>query len=171
VTAWGRKVSKEFVDKVAAIAIDLDIPPDWLMACMAFESAESFMAGKLNLAGSGAVGLIQFMPATAKALGTSTAALAAMSAEDQLTYVAKYFRPYHGRLATLEDVYMAILWPLAVGKDDGYILFDVVSKPTTYRQNAGLDLNKDGKVTKYEAAAKVRAALQRGLLLENATEN
>jgi hypothetical protein len=170
-TAWGRKVSKEFNDKVAAIALDLDIPPDWLMACMAFESAESFDSGVLNKAGSGAVGLIQFMPSTARALGTSTEALAAMSAEDQLSYVHKYFRPYRGRLRTLEDVYMAILWPLAVGKNDDYILFDVVSKPTTYRQNSGLDRDKDGKVTKFEAAVKVRAALERGLLPENATEN
>ena len=64
--AWGQRVSQEFIDKVTAIAIDIDVPPDWLMACMAFESG--FKAGVLNKAGSGASGLIQFMPSTAKVL-------------------------------------------------------------------------------------------------------
>jgi len=36
-----------------------------------------------------------------------------------------------------------------------------------YEQNAGLDSNKDGKVTKQEAAAKVKAKLAKGLLPEN----
>lgn len=41
------------------------------MAAMAFESGETFSPSIKNAAGSGAVGLIQFMPSTAKALGTS----------------------------------------------------------------------------------------------------
>jgi hypothetical protein len=45
---------------------------------------------KPNAAGSGATGLIQFMPKIAKDLGTTTSALAKMSAEEQLVYVEKY---------------------------------------------------------------------------------
>ena len=168
--AWGSKVSQDFRWRMVDIAIDLDIPSDYLMACIAWESGRTFRPDMKNLAGSGATGLIQFMPATARALGTTTEALAAMSAEDQLYFVHKYFLPYRGRIKTLEDVYMAILWPKAIGKPDDYVLFARDKMPTTYRQNSGLDLDRDGNVTKYEAAAKVRKELERGLLPENAGE-
>ena len=44
----------------------------------------------LNAAGSGATGLIQFMPNTAEGLGTSTGELAGMSRARQMHYVEKY---------------------------------------------------------------------------------
>jgi len=77
--AWGAKVSPVFRDRVWWIADTLGLDPDDLMACMAWESAESFRADIKNAAGSGATGLIQFMPSTAKALGTTTTELAKMS--------------------------------------------------------------------------------------------
>jgi hypothetical protein len=130
---------------------------------MAWESAETFSPDIKNAAGSGATGLIQFMPSTAVGLGTSTAKLAAMSAEDQLNYVYKYFRPYNGRLHNLGDIYMAILWPKAVGKPDSYVLWDRSKMPTTFRQNAGLDVNKNGQVTRAECLKKVNGKLVKGL--------
>ena len=160
--AWGRKVSQAFRERLFEICQVLGVEPDYLMACMAFESAETFSPSIRNAAGSGATGLIQFMPNTAKGLGTTTAALAAMTAEQQLEYVLAYFMPYKGRLKTLADVYMAILWPAAIGKVDDWVLWDQASRPTTYRQNAGLDLNKDGTISKAEAAAKIQAKLERG---------
>ena len=165
--AWGKRVSEEFRRRMVDIAIDLDIPVDYLTACIAWESGRSFKPDIKNMAGSGATGLIQFMPSTARALGTTTQQLAEMTAEEQLFYVHKYFQPYRGRIKTLEDVYMAILWPIAIGKPDDYVLFDRATRPTTYRQNAGLDYNKDGKITKWEATAKVRAAFAQGLEPEN----
>jgi hypothetical protein len=150
---------------VEDIAADIGTQADWLMACMAFESG--FRAGVLNKAGSGATGLIQFMPNTARALGTTIAALAVMTAEEQLRYVHDYFKPYRGRLNCLEDVYMAILWPAAIGKSLDYVLFDRQTKPITYRQNTGLDFDADGRVTKYEACSKVRQALKTGLMPQN----
>ena len=164
--AWGAKVSPVFKARVCWIAEQLKMPEqgaDWLMSCMAFESGESFSPSVQNAAGSGAVGLIQFMPKTARDLGTTTQALSKMSAEEQLNYVYKYFLPFKGRLHNLSDVYMAILWPLAAGKPDSYVLWDKDSKPTTYRQNAGLDINKDFVITKGEAARKVSEKLQKGL--------
>jgi len=137
---------------------------------MAFETGRSFSPAVRNAAGSGAVGLIQFMPATAQALGTTTAQLAAMSAVKQLDYVERYFQPRAGKLKTLEDVYMAILWPAAIGKPEGFVLFDRADPvyPKRYVQNAGLDFNKDGQITKAEAAARVRRTLQEGLRPANA---
>lgn len=168
--AWGKKTSKEFCDMIMDIAVDLELPADYLMTCIAFESGRSFSPWIKNMAGSGATGLIQFMPSTAIALGTTVEALSKMTAEQQLHYVHKYFLPHKGKLLTLEDVYMAILWPKAVGKPDDYVLFDKLNKPTTYRQNAGLDFNKDGKITKWEATSRVRALYYEGLTAENARE-
>lgn len=165
--AWGAKVSKTFRDRVLWIESELGIQADLLMAAMAFESGESFRADVKNAAGSGATGLIQFMPATAKALGTTVEKLAAMTPEDQLNYVYKYFKPYAGRLRTLSDVYMAILWPRAVGKPESYVLWTRDGAPTTYRQNAGLDADRNGAITKAEAAGKVQAKLVKGCLPGN----
>lgn len=158
--AWGAKVSPTFRDRVRWIAEDLELDPNDLMACMAWESGRSFRPDVKNMAGSGATGLIQFMPSTARGLGTTTDELAAMTAEDQLNFVWKYFSPYKGRLKSLPDIYMAILWPKGVGQPDDYALF---TGGVAYRQNAGLDTNKDGRVTKREAAAKVMGLLAEGL--------
>lgn len=163
--AWGAKVSPRFRAVVRAMANDLGMPPagaSWLMACMAFESARTFSPKIKNAAGSGAVGLIQFMPATARGLKTTTAKLAAMSAEDQVEYVWEYFTPYKGKLQNIGDVYMAILWPAAIGKPDHHVLWEKGSRPVVYRQNSGLDLNGDATITKQEAYAKVKAILELG---------
>lgn len=165
--AWGSKISPIFKERVLWIANTLGCDVNHLMACMAWESAETFRPDIKNAAGSGATGLIQFMPRTAKTLGTTTEALAKMTAEDQLRYVYYYFKPYTGRLKNLGDVYMAILWPGGVGKSDDYVLFDRAKKPTTFRQNAGLDVNKDGLVTRAECLVKVKQKLSKGLLPAN----
>lgn len=172
--AWGLKVSQVFRDRVWWISDTLSAAQGGLfdasnlMACMAWESDETFSASVKNKAGSGAVGLIQFMPPTATELGTTTAKLVAMTAEDQLNFVYKYFVARikeRGPILTLEDMYMAILYPAAVGKPNSYVLFNKGTKPTAYRQNAGLDTDKDDNVTKYEAASKVREKLTKGLKL------
>jgi hypothetical protein len=152
--AWGKKVSPEFKAKVIEICANLAMDPNFLMSAMAFESGESFSPSVKNPVSS-ATGLIQFMAATAIGLGTTTAALAAMTAVDQLDFVEKYFNPFNGRLKTIEDTYMAILFPAAIGKDNTFVLFSKPSK--AYAQNAGLDADKDGNVTKAEAAAMVKA--------------
>lgn len=163
--AWGAKVSPGFRHDVRYYAQQLDMPKDgadWIMACIAFETGETFSPAIRNMAGSGATGLIQFMPKTAIELGTTVEELSFMSPVEQLQYVAKYFMPYKGRLRSLADVYMAILWPAAIGKPDGYVLWDMETRSTTYRQNAGLDLNKDGQVTKHEACRRVLDKLAKG---------
>jgi hypothetical protein len=169
--AWGKKVSPAFRVRLLELSGNLQVKPDFLMACIAFESGESFSPSVLNGAGSGAVGLIQFMPSTAQAIGTTTTQLAAMSAVKQLDFVEKYFLPKKGKLKSLEDVYMAILWPAAIGKPLDFVLFSKAdaAHPKRYIQNAGLDFNKDGEITKAEASAKVAQKLTKGLLVENAS--
>lgn len=97
---------------------------------------------------SGATGLIQFLPSTAESLGTTVEELATMSNVEQLDYVERYFRPYAGRVGTLEDLYFAVFFPAAMGKPDNYILqTKTQSAELIGRQNPILDTNKDGVIS------------------------
>jgi peptidoglycan hydrolase-like protein with peptidoglycan-binding domain len=168
--AWGAKVSNEFRTKVRNIARELNCDPNHLMAAMAFETGETFSPSIRNPY-SGATGLIQFISSTAQKLGTTTAALAAMTAERQLDYVHRYMQPYTNRLRSVEDVYMAILWPKAIGQPNSTVLMSRYSNDASnrlaYEQNAPLDANRDGNITKAEAAEPVRQRLTKGLLPGN----
>lgn len=162
--AWGAKVSRPFRDAVRATGARLGVDPNHLMAVMAFETGETFSPSIRNAAGSGAVGLIQFMPATAKqTLGTTSGDLAKLDAVAQLPYVERYLGQYRGKMRDVADVYMAVLWPKAIGMPIDGVLWDAGKWPTTYRQNAGLDANKDQRITKREAAGKVVAKLEKGM--------
>lgn len=149
---WTSRKSAAFVNKTVAIAQDLQINPNDLFAIMDFESA-GINHRKVNPL-SGATGLIQFMPSTARGLGTSTQALRKMSEIQQLDYVKKYFQPYKGRIKDLPDVYCAVLWPKCVGKPASYVLFN--RGQITYTQNNGFDKNKDGIITKQEITTLVK---------------
>jgi hypothetical protein len=163
--AWGAKVSGAFKNKAMQVAANLGVSPDYLMACMAFETGETFSPNVPNKAGSGAIGLIQFMPKTAPDLSTTVEMLAAMTAVQQLDYVEKYLKLQIKRqkksLNTLEDVYMAILYPAAIGNDRNSTLFAKGSKE--YTQNAGFDKNSDGKITPAEISTILRAKYEKGL--------
>lgn len=135
-----------FSQKVKEIARSLDVPAEWLMAVMYTESR--FNPRAKNLKGSGAVGLIQWMPSTAKDLGTSSEELLTMPAETQLEYMFAYLqrvKKKYGEFDSLTDFYLAVLYPKAISQDYCYSLF---SKPArAYKQNAGLDENRDGRIT------------------------
>lgn len=150
------KTSEAFRQKVVEIADRLLIDPNFLMAVMSFESGGTF-SPKVKNPGSSATGLIQFMRATAIGLGTTVGALADMSAIDQLDFVEKYFAPHKGKLLTIEDTYMAVLFPKAIGKGRDFVLFE--RGTAAYKVNKGLDINGDGKITVGEAAKKVKDRL------------
>jgi hypothetical protein len=103
--AWGKKVSTAFKSKVISISENLGCDPSHLMAAMAFETGETFSPSIKNKQ-SGATGLIQFMPKTAKGLGTTTSELAEMTVVDQLDFVAKYLKPFKNKMQTVSDVYI-----------------------------------------------------------------
>lgn len=148
-------VTPAFITQVEAMAQRLGTQPEYLMAVMSFETGGSFSPGIRNGAGSGATGLIQFMPDTARELGTSTDALARMSAQDQLQYVERYFnnRSDPGDLNTLEGVYTTVLYG-SPRPDPDATLFSQGS--AAYRMNAPLDVNRDGRITAGEATSFVR---------------
>ena len=162
--AWGKKLSPEEKEKLLKICSNLKIEPDYLTACIAFETGETFSPSIESKSGSKALGLLQFMPTTAIALGTTSEKLKKMSVLEQLDYVEKYFKPYANKINTLSDLYMAILWPAAIGKSPDFVLFDKADKkyPKRYIQNRGLDFNKDGKITLGETCKKIEEKLVRG---------
>ncbi|MGL5909467.1 MAG: hypothetical protein ACRCZP_05665, partial [Phycicoccus sp.] len=147
-------VTPEFLRRTEQIAAKLGCPPEHLMAVMSFETGGSFSAAQKNLAGGSATGLIQFMPATARGLGTTTAELARMTPVQQLDYVEKYFG--NGRYTTVEGLYSKVLAGRAVNDPEG-VLFREGTR--AYRANRGVDIDRDGLITAGEAAAKVRARI------------
>lgn len=141
---------KQFADGVKALGRYFNVNPNWFMALFNSETGGTFRPDIRNFAGSGAVGLIQFMPATARDLGTTTQYLGSLSNVEQLAWVKEYVE-YAMKIAKVDkirdydDLYLLIFYPIAVGKPDDY----VIGKPGSqvYIQNAGIDVNTDGKIT------------------------
>ena len=138
-----------FVEKVKKISDNLGIDPNWLMAIMYFESARTFSPSITN--SIGATGLIQFLPSTAKSLGTSTSELRKMTAVQQLDYVEKYLKAYKGKYKSYIDVYFAVFFPLAIGKPDDWIIqAQGISASAVYNSNPAFRVLKDGKIRVWE---------------------
>jgi hypothetical protein len=160
-----------FATKVKAIARRHGFNPNWLMALMNSETGGTFRSDTYNLAGSGAVGLIQFMPSTAQWLGTSTPALASMSNVEQLDWVEKYIVKWLQRfdMSTVQnynDLYLMIFYPVAIGKPDGWAF-----PSSIYSQNKGMDMNKDGVITIADFKAFIRKMIPANRLIEFTGKN
>jgi len=140
-----------FIEKVKQVARYLWVSADHLMFLMWFETAHTLDSHIQN--SIGATGLIQFMPNTARYLGTTTDALKKMSNVEQMDWVQKDLARFRYQFQDFVDLYCAIFWPAAVGKPDTYrITSDIVAK-----QNPLFDINKDKDIEKSE----IRAALTR----------
>ncbi|HEV8158399.1 MAG TPA: LysM peptidoglycan-binding domain-containing protein, partial [Pyrinomonadaceae bacterium] len=154
-------VTPEFIKRVQEMAVRLDTKPEYLMAVMSFETGGTFSPSQPNMGGGSARGLIQFMPDTADGLGTSSDKLVRMSATEQLKYVEKYFQGFKGKLGTLEGTYTAVLRGRAY-QDPNAVLFTQPS--AAYRENSGLDFDRNGKITAAEATSAVACHLFGGVL-------
>jgi len=155
-------VTQGFISEVEAMAGRLGTRPEYILAVISFETGGTFSPSIRN--SIGATGLIQFLPSTARGLGTSTDALARMSATEQLQYVEKYFSQsrYDGKLGTVEGLYSAVLSGTATPDADD-TLINFVQGHRNYEQNKGLDFNRDGRITSGEAAAAVTSRLYGGV--------
>lgn len=164
VLIWGNRVSQEFRAEVRKISQEMNMNPNWLMSVMGFETGGTFLPYEKNPRSS-ATGLIQFLDSTARDLGTTTRALAAMTAVQQLKYVKDYYVKYGyaSRVRNVGDAYMAVLWPAAIGKADSYIMWESTGPyQTEYNRNRELDKNRDGKITRGEALSRVNRSTQLG---------
>ena len=154
---WAKKksgLSDAFYNKVVQVAKNVKCSPNDLMALMYSESGIEPAKSNKN----GATGLIQFIPSTAKSLGTSTAALKNMSAVEQMNYVEKLIKNMkksagYSDSATLDagTLYALIFLPAYANKE---VLASKGDK--YYAGNKGLDTNKDGKITKADLANRLK---------------
>lgn len=161
---WGARVSEAFRAKVVAIAKNLSVEPNWLMAVMAYETGYTFSPAARN-PGSSATGLIQFLQASAIGLGTTTARLARMTAVEQLDYVEKYYKSVAaGRVRNLGDAYLAVLFPPGVGRPDTYVMWQRDAGPyqREYAANSDLDREKKGYITRGDAVSVVNESYREG---------
>ena len=115
--------SPEFFNKLKGISERLGVDKSDLLRIMTYETNNTLNPAIQN--DIGAVGLIQFMPSTARELGTSTAALKKMTAVQQLDYVEKFYTK-NGVTAGmgLGDLYLMTFMPAAVtnNKPDNFVL-------------------------------------------------
>lgn len=161
------KLSSKELAALYSAAKALGMHVDWLAAVMSFETAGTFSPSILNAAGSGAFGLIQFMPSTAQGiLKTATKQEAvdrgrAMSFSEQLKkMVVPYFKGH--KYNNLNDVYLKVFFPAAMGKPDTYVVgaqdgTDFQQK--VYAQNRGFDSADKGYITRADITKRINSVL------------
>lgn len=143
VTYRGAGVSYPVFDaKMQQVATNLGWQKEWLYAVMFVETAGTFSPSVKN-PNSSATGLIQFMEATAKSLGTTTAKLSKMNAVEQLDYVERYFKPYKSKVISGYDVYLAVFRPAWLSDKTGVIK----NSHPAYKPNRALDVDNDNVIT------------------------
>ena len=137
---------RAFKAKLLQVSDSLGIHFSWLVEIIWHESRFNHKA----VNSIGATGLIQFLPGTAKGLGTSPNALYNMSAVNQLDYVYKFYRHAKGKFKQLTDIHLYAFFPVALlnnWPDSKVIEYGKLSAGLLARSNPGLDTNKDGKIT------------------------
>lgn len=137
----------DFNKKLEKIANQLNVKSSDLIAIMKQESGVNPKAVNPY---SNATGLIQFMPSTARSLGTTVEELKDMTAVEQLDYVYKYFKMVGVGDGSLGDLYMAVFMPKYIGASDNTVLGAAGASGFSgkvYAQNSGLDRNRDGRIT------------------------
>lgn len=163
---WGGKLTQPELIKLLEVIKNLGWKPYQivdLMSCMAWESGETF-SPKTKNPKSSATGMIQIMEANAQEMGTTTAALAKMTVVEYLEYVQKYFWRYRSRVKSQSDMYMSILWPAAIGRDESAAIWSNVTSQRQYLANKGIDMNSDGIITVEEAMHKIRNKCVKGFI-------
>lgn len=145
-------IDPAFQARAQQVANNIGVPLEDLLGIMRHESG---LNPAIPNPYTGAVGLIQFMPNTARKLGTSTEALKKMSAIEQLDYVEKFYKPIAGKAKDIGDLYMFTFLPAAVGKPDNFVIGASgssnkvfgINQNALYKQNKNFDADKKGYYT------------------------
>lgn len=140
-----------FREQLVAGALSKGLNPDFIAAVVSFESG--FNPAVKNQAGSGAVGLIQWISdqsfaATAKKAGmqVTRTELPKLTAEQQLPLVLAWFSDKSLKASsTPVDYYLAVWSPAYIGRSRDYVVAEEGSK--VYEQNAGFDREGKGYFT------------------------
>jgi|688.fasta_scaffold09663_5 hypothetical protein len=152
------KHGDKFLEKVKEVGKNVGLDYKIILATMYFESK---MSPSVQNPMSRATGLIQFMPFTAKSLGTSVDSLKNMSAIQQLKYVEQFYNKHRNLIPLIsspEEAYLLVFYPAAVGKPDNYVLGDTSRKRAIIaKQNKPFDKNNDKEITKGEILNYIRS--------------
>lgn len=100
-------VTREFIEEIEVISKRIGAKPQDLLKAISFETGGTFSPSIQN--GNGAIGLIQFLPDTAKSLGTTIDELREMTAVEQLKFVGKFFESFDKNFDSLQEIYKAIV--------------------------------------------------------------
>lgn len=150
--------TQEFINEVISLSRRLHLNPNWLMGLFELETAGTFDPSITNKLGY--TGLIQFGEAAAKDIGTTTAKLRQMTALQQLKYVELYLRRYKNRISSYADVYLAVFFPAAIGRPDGWVLHTSrLSAERIAKWNPLFDVNKDKQIQIWEIKHKLLARI------------
>ena len=139
-----------FISEVNRVSQKFNIDAGDLLGMMQSESGINPAAHNKS---GGASGLIQFMPATAKGLGTTTEAIRGMSRAQQMPLVEKYFNKVGlPRGASAGQLYTSVFLPAFVKKPSSYVIASPGGTPLNqsgswYKQNKGLDVDQSGAIT------------------------
>ena len=148
--------TKDDRKKLRSIAKELNInKTKWLYKVIYIESRlDPRVVNKY----SGATGLIQWIPSSAIACGTTTKELLNMTVSEQLDYVKIYLKlVLNGRkVNSYLDLYLSVFSPNAVGKTDSYVIgyknSKIVSQNKTF-------MNKDSTITRRDIRISIVDAL------------
>lgn len=156
-----KTLTKEFVDRVKEIAQKVNCDYRDLLGVMNSESGLDPTARNRH---SGAIGLLQFTGIAIKDLNQvygmnlTKDKIANMSAMEQLDLVEKYllrsksFKFNSGEKLDSADLYAIVYRPAFAGKN----VIATKNDGKTYSQNRGLDLDKDGMITRQDLAMAVQ---------------
>ena len=154
------KDDPDFEKEVNRIAQKFDIDASDLLGKIASES------GFNPAADNGThVGLIQFSKDSARAVGTTQAALKRMTRAQQMKYVEKYFDYWNlPKGSSAGHLYTVTYLPAFASKPANYVLAKRGGftdswghhPASWYSHNAGLDMNNDGQITIAELGERIR---------------
>jgi hypothetical protein len=148
-------------------AHNIGAEPDWLAAIIGLETNKTF-SPKISNSKSGATGIIQWLPSTAKQMGIGStkeeaiANLKKMSFTQQLKWVERYYKDYifKGKpytLKNLEDAYFVVFSPKGIGKSNDSVLYQAGTIEA--EQNKGF-ANAEGVITRGAVTGGIRAVLR-----------
>lgn len=154
----GTEYGPEFLAKVKQIAKNINCNYRDLLAIMNSESGIDAHV-QCKIPGQSATGLIQIIKSSAEAIGTTTAALKSMTAIQQLDYVEKYFKMAKKMAGFAENQALTGGDLYALGFGAGVAKKEVLASTgqREYSLNAGMDLDKDGKITKSDLDRRVKS--------------
>lgn len=113
-------------------------PEKWLWLIIQIESSWNPQGVNED---TGAAGLWQITPGTAKGLGLTTGEILMMSKEQQIGLGYKLLKPYAKKVKSFTEAYLAIIYPYAIGRAGSFVLGSEKSLKTAARialQNPGI---------------------------------